>query len=85
MKAHILFAPLVVALTTSSALAQSATGTNFTTAPVASTPAPAPGTTAPAIGQPRVTIPPAARSGESGLRIGEGAPNGDQIEMKRKK
>ena len=59
---------LVIALSPSLALAQSSTATTGITKPT---------TTAPAsntkISEPKSNIPPAARSGEKGIRAGEGA------------
>ena len=81
MRTRILLASLAIALTPSFALAQSASGTNFTTAPAKS--APAPGTAKP-VGEPKVKIPHAAQSSpDAGLRVGEGAATGEPIEVKR--
>ena len=81
MKAHILLASLAIALTPSFAFAQSATGTNFTTAPAKAPPASGP---AGPIGKSKVQIPNAPRSGtDTGLRTGEGAATGESIEVKR--
>ena len=63
------------------AAAQSSTATNFTTAPTNAAPSSA---TQPG-GQKKAVIPPAARAGEKGLRVGEGAATGEPIEIKRKK
>lgn len=64
------------------ALAQSTTATSGTVKPATSAPASA--DTLPN-GQPKAKIPPAARSGERGLRVGEGAVTGEPIEIKREK
>ncbi len=77
---RILFAAMLAA-SSSIAAAQSSTSTNFTTKPAQTAPA---GNTQPS-GQPKAVIPPAARSGESGLRVGEGAVTGEPVEIKRKK
>ena len=79
MYSRIALAMLLIATTMPSAFAQSATATNFQTKPI----------------QPPVcangpcntqNIPPAARSGEKGLRIGPGAMQGDQfVTIKRNK
>jgi hypothetical protein len=79
---RIILTAILLAATSALAHAQSATASG-TTKPADS--APASGTTKP-IGQIRestVKMPPAARSGESGLRVGEGAATGDPIEVKR--
>ena len=78
MTTRILLAAMLIAASSSSVVAQSSTATNFTTKPMTS------GDTLPN-GQPKAKIPPAARSGESGLRVGEGAATGEPIEIKRKK
>jgi hypothetical protein len=72
-----IIAALFLAAACSSAAAQSSTATSGTTKPT---------TTAPGSGnaQPKVVIPPAARSGEKGLRVGEGAAD-EPIEIKRRK
>ena len=63
------------------ALAQSTTATSGTTKPIQS--APTAGNTQ--SGQ-KAVIPPAARSGEKGLAVGEGAVTGDNpVEIKRNK
>ena len=79
---HVILAALFFAVSSVSALAQSTTATTGVTKPI--TTAPASGDTLPN-GQPKVKIPPAARSGESGLRIGQGAATGEPIEVKRLK
>lgn len=85
MRTHILLAAMLIAASSSFAAAQSSTATNFTTRPMTSAPVPGvSGDTLPN-GQPKAKIPPAARSGESGLRVGEGAFTGEPIEIKRKK
>ena len=81
MTARILFSAILIATSSSLAAAQSSTATSGTTKPM--TTAPSSGTPAP-IGQPKVVIPPAARSGEKGLRIGEGAVADGPVEIKRK-
>lgn len=82
MKPHI-FLSFALVLTPSIALAQSASGTSFTTAPAKS--APAVGTTKP-VGEPKVKIPNAAQSSpDTGLRVGEGAATGQPVEVKRVK
>src|SRR5205823_3078432 len=57
------------------ALAQSWTATTGTTQPTTTAPA----SNTPRIAEPKTKIPPAARSGEKGLRVGEGADAG-QVE-----
>ena len=74
-------AALIVAIGPSFAAAQSST--SFTTRPLPAPPtktAPTSGQTAP--GQSK-SPPPAARSGEKGLRIGNDAVTGDLLEIKR--
>jgi hypothetical protein len=87
MKTHLVLAAILLAANSSTALAQSSTATSGTTAPMAARMPSAPGGgnagTAPA-GQNKVAIPPAARSGEKGLRVGNDAA-GDPIEIKRRK
>jgi len=81
MVTRIAMAAALLAAVSSPALAQSATGTNLTTAP-----AKAPKASGPAqpIGESKVKIPNAPRSGtDTGLRVGEGATTGDPIEVKR--
>ena len=71
------------AAVSASALAQSTTATTGVTKPTE----PVAGGSKP-IGQlspPKVQIRPAARSGESGLRVGEGAATGEPVEVKRLK
>jgi hypothetical protein len=82
MKPYFVLAAILLAANSSIAAAQSSTATSGTTAPM---PAPVAGNagTAPA-GQNKVVIPPAARSGEKGLRVGNDAV-GDPIEIKRVK
>jgi hypothetical protein len=71
---------LLLAAAPAMALAQSSTATSGTTKPLQS--APTSGNTS----GPKAVIPPAARSGEKGLRVGEGAVTGDNpIEIKRNK
>jgi hypothetical protein len=78
MVSRIALAALVVVATASAALAQSASSTNFQTRPIQSVPASGNGQNK------TPKIPPAARSGEKGLRIGPGAMQDDQfVTMKR--
>ena len=77
---RIILAMLFLAAAPSLATAQSTTATSGTTKPM--TTAPASGNTQ-SVGQPKVVIPPAARSGEKGLRVGEGAAD-EPVEVKRK-
>jgi|tagenome__1003787_1003787.scaffolds.fasta_scaffold20229510_2 hypothetical protein len=79
---RIILTATVLAATSALAHAQSATASG-TTKPIDS--ASPSGSTKP-IGQirePLVKMPPAARSGESGLRYGQGAATGDPIDVKR--
>lgn len=78
---RIILAALLLAAASSLAAAQSSTATSGTTTPA--TAAPASGNTQP-VAQPKVHIPPAARSGEKGLRVGEGAAD-EPVEIRRKK
>ena len=78
---RIVLVSLLIAATSSLAGAQSSTSTNFTTQPTQTAPSSA---TQPN-GQRKAVIPPAARAGESGLRVGEGAVTGEPVEIKRKK
>ena len=73
---------LVMALSPSLALAQSGTATIGTIQPAPTTTAPASNTK---IGEPKSRIPPAARSGEKGLRYGKGAMDAGPVEVKRLK
>jgi hypothetical protein len=75
MNTRIVLSAIVLAAGSSFAAAQSSTATSGTTAPMTTQPA----------GQNKVVIPPAARSGEKGLRIGNDAMDAGPIEMKRKK
>jgi hypothetical protein len=78
MQSRIALAAFVVVATTSATLAQSASSTNFQTKPMQS----APTSSNDQNNAPK--IPPAARSGEKGLRIGPGAMQDDQsITVKR--
>jgi hypothetical protein len=79
---RIILTAIVLATTSALAHAQSATASG-TTKPADS--APPSGNTKPfgEIREPLVKMPPAARSGESGLRYGQGAATGDPIEVKR--
>ena len=83
MKSHLVLAAILLAANSSIASAQSSTATSGTTAPMPSAPVAGNAGTAPA-GQNKVVIPPAARSGEKGLRVGNDAV-GDPIEIKRQK
>ena len=77
---RIILATLLAAAAPLLATAQSSTATSGTTKPMQS--APASGNTS---GQ-KAVIPPAARSGEKGLSVGEGAVTGDNpVEIKRNK
>ena len=78
---RIVLVSLLIAASSSLAAAQSSTSTNFTTQPTQTAPSSA---TQPN-GQRKVAIPPAARAGETGLRVGEGAVTGEPVEIKRKK
>jgi hypothetical protein len=78
MTLRLFLAALIVAATFTMALAQSSTATTGTTTPMQS----APTSANPDPGQ---KIPPAARSGEKGLRVGAGAVTGDPVEIKRSK
>jgi hypothetical protein len=82
MKTRIVLAAGLLAATSSLAAAQSSTATSGTTQPMTS--APASSNTLPN-GQPKWMPPPAARSGEKGLPVGEGAFKGDPLEVKRVK
>ena len=78
---RIVLIAIVIAATSSFAAAQSSTSTSFSTEPAQTAPASATQPT----GQKKAKIPPAARAGEKGLRVGEGAVTGEPIEIKRKK
>ena len=78
---RIVLAALFITAGCSLAAAQSSTSTGLTAPPAKAAPSSA---TQPN-GQPKVVIPPAARSGEKGLRVGEGAATGEPVEIKRKK
>jgi len=78
---RIVLVSLLIAATSSFAAAQSSTSTSFTTQPEQTAPSSA---TQPNV-QKKIVIPPAARAGEKGLRVGEGAVTGEPIEIKRKK
>jgi hypothetical protein len=72
----------LLAAAPSLAMAQSSTATSGTTKPLQSAPASGNNTQS---GQ-KAVIPPAARSGEKGLSVGEGAVTGDNpVEIKRTK
>ena len=64
------------------AAAQSSTATTGSTTTPMQT---APSSAAQPNGQPKAVIPPAARAGEKGLRVGDGAVNGEPVEIRRKK
>lgn len=81
MFTRIATATLLLAAGSSIAIAQSSTATSGTTSPM--TTAPTSGSTQP-IGQSKVVIPPAARSGEKGLRVGDGAAD-EPVGIKTKK
>jgi hypothetical protein len=83
MKPYLVLAAALLTAGSTIAVAQSSTATSGTTAPMPTTPAAGSTGTAPA-GQNKVVIPPAARSGEKGLRVGNDAV-GDPIEIKRQK
>jgi hypothetical protein len=78
MTTRIVLAAFFLAAVPAIASAQSTTATSGTVKPMQ---------TAPTSGaQNKAVIPPAARSGEKGLAVGEGAVTGDNpIEIKRKK
>jgi hypothetical protein len=78
---RVVLVSVALAASSVSAAAQSSTSTNFMTAPATTAPSSA---TLPD-GQKKAVIPPAARAGEKGLRVGEGAATGEPIEIKRKK
>jgi hypothetical protein len=80
MKTRIALAAILVAGSSSLAAAQSSTATSGSTKPM--TAAPASNTTLPN-GAPKWQAPPAARSGEKGLPVGEGAVNGDPVTIRR--
>jgi hypothetical protein len=87
MTMRIVLAAALIAGGSSVALAQSSTATSGTTKPMATAPtsgSPPPVQTMPN-GQPKWMPPPAARSGEKGLRTGEGAVTGEPVEIKRVK
>jgi hypothetical protein len=77
---RIVLVSIALAAMSSLAAAQSSTSTNFTTQPTNTAPSSA---TQPS-GQKKAVIPPAARAGEKGLRVGDGAAN-EPIEIKRNK
>jgi hypothetical protein len=78
---RIVLTALIIAASSPMALAQSWTATTGTTQPTTA----APSSNASRIGEPKTKIPPAARSGEKGLRYGEGALDAGPIEVKRLK
>jgi hypothetical protein len=75
---RLFLATVLLAATSAIALAQSSTATSGTTKPMTTAPA---SNTLPN-GQPKYLAPPAARSGEKGLRVGEGVAD-VPIEIKR--
>jgi len=78
---RIVLASILIAASCSLAAAQSSTATNFTAPPANTTPSSA----TQRKGEKKAGIPPAARSGEKGLRVGEGAVTGEPVEIKRQK
>jgi hypothetical protein len=78
MRTRIALAGILIAGCSSLAVAQSSTATSGATKPMTTAPA----STLPN-GQPKWQAPPAARSGEKGLPVGEGAVNGDPVTIKR--
>jgi hypothetical protein len=78
---RIVLTALVIAAIPSVASAQSWTATTGTTQPTTTAPASNPSR----IEEPKSKIPPAARSGEKGLRYGEGATDAGPVEVKRLK
>jgi hypothetical protein len=83
---RIALAVLVIVVAPSLALSQSGTATTGTTKPMTTAPASnAPSSNTRGISEPKSKIPPAARSGQKGLRYGEGAADGGPIEVKRNK
>ena len=83
MKTYLVLAAAFLAASSTIAVAQSSTATSGTTAPMTTAPVAGSGRTTPG-GQGKVVIPPAARSGEKGLRVGNDAV-GDPVEIKRQK
>jgi hypothetical protein len=81
MKPYLILATTLLAARSTIAVAQSSTATSGTTAPMPTTPSA--GTTP--TGQNKAAIPPAARSGEKGLRVGNDAVTGEPLEVKRQK
>jgi hypothetical protein len=78
---RIILTAVCLIASSAAAFAQSSTATSGMTA-IAKPVAPPVSRT---IDQPKSKIPPAARSGESGLRVGEGAATGEPIEIRRMK
>jgi hypothetical protein len=78
---RIVLTALVILAVPSVVLAQSWTATNGTPQPTATPPA---SNTQPIV-EPKSKIPPAARSGEKGIRYGEGATDAGPVEVKRLK
>ena len=81
MFTRIATAASLIVLSCTLAAAQSSTATSGTTKSM--TTAPTSGTQQP-FGQSKAAFPPAARSGEKGLRVGEGAAD-QPVEIKRQK
>jgi len=78
---RIVLTALIIAAMPSVASAQSWTATNGTPQPTATPPA----ANTQRIVEPKSKIPPAARSGEKGLRYGEGAMDAGPVDVKRLK
>ena len=75
---RIILSGLLLVAAPAFAVAQSSTGTSGTTQPMQAAPVSG--------AQNKAVIPPAARSGEKGLTVGEGAVKGDNpVEIKRNK
>ncbi len=74
---RIVLVSIIVAASASCAAAQSSTSTSFTTQPTNA----APSSSTQPNAQQKVKIRPAARAGESGLRVGEGAVTGEPVEI----
>ncbi|MEA2877195.1 MAG: hypothetical protein QOF14_2391 [Hyphomicrobiales bacterium] len=82
---RIIVTVLFLSASSAAGLAQSSTATTGTAKPV-SPPIRGPISDKPRpLPPPIARIPPAARSGESGLRVGEGAATGEPIEVRRMK
>jgi len=78
---RIILAALFLTASSAAAFAQSSTATTGITGTAKPVAPPVSGP----IGEPKTKIRPAARSGESGLRVGEGAATGEPIEVRRLK